>query len=214
MSAARKFICWGCCATKKTEFNDPDWTVGVKLGRDRNGGYWLLDMVRARANPGDIERCLLNTATQDGKRVSIGFGQDPGQAGKAQALHLVRALSGFNVRPAPESGDKLTRFGPFSSQCRAGNVKILRGPWNDDLFRVLEGFPDLSHDDEVDACSGALEMLNPQMRGWAQSEVMRRQAAGETLEQIAGHAPTTPEAEKTPSLLNIYLAGRKKYDGR
>ena len=30
--------------------------------------------------------------------------------------------------------------------------------------RVLEGFPDLAHDDEVDACSGALEMLNPQMR--------------------------------------------------
>jgi phage terminase large subunit-like protein len=52
VSAARKFICWGCCATKKTEFNDPDWTVGVKLGRDRNGGYWLLDMVRARVNPG------------------------------------------------------------------------------------------------------------------------------------------------------------------
>ena len=26
--------------------------------------------------------------------------------------------------PAPESGNKLTRFGPFSSQCRAGNVKI------------------------------------------------------------------------------------------
>jgi len=26
-----------------------------------------------------------------------------------------------------------------------GNVKILRGPWNEDLFRVLEGFPDLAH---------------------------------------------------------------------
>ena len=41
----------------------------------------------------------------------------------------------------------------------------------------------------------------------------RRRAAGETLEQIAGHAPTTPEAEKTPSLLDIYLAERKKHDG-
>jgi predicted phage terminase large subunit-like protein len=95
--------------------------------------------------------------------VRISFGQDPGQAGKSQAHHLVRALSGFTVTPAAESGDKLTRFGPFSSQCRGGNVKILRGPWNEDLFRVLEGFPDLAHDDEADACSGALEMLNPQM---------------------------------------------------
>jgi hypothetical protein len=82
------------------------------------------------------------------------------------------------------------------------------------LFRVLEGFPDLAHDDEADACSGALEMLNPQMKGRAQYEVMRRLAGGETLEQIAGHAPTTPEAERTSSLLETYLAERKKHDGR
>ena len=204
---------WDLAATEKTEFND-DWTIGVKLGRDDDGGYWILDMVRERANPEDTERLLLNTAAHDGKRVRIGFGKDPGQAGKSQALHLVRMLSGFTVTPAPESGDKLTRFGPFSSQCRAGNLKILHRPWNEDLFRVLEGFPDLAHDDEVDACSGALEMLNPQMKGWGIYEVMRRGAAGETLEQIAGHAPTTPEAEKTPSLLDIYLAERRKYDGR
>jgi hypothetical protein len=79
---------------------------------------------------------------------------------------------------------------------------------------VLEGFPDLAHDDEADACSGALEMLNPQMKGSAQYEVMRRLADGETLAQIAGNAPTTPEAERKPSLLNLYLAERKKHDGR
>jgi hypothetical protein len=88
----------------------------------------------------------------------------------------VRALSNFIVKPATESGDKLTRFGPFSSQCRAGNVKILRGLWNEDLFRVLEGFPDLAHDDEVDACSGAYEMLNPAMKGWGVFEYYRQEA--------------------------------------
>jgi predicted phage terminase large subunit-like protein len=119
---------------------------------------------------------LLNTAEQDGKKVRIGFGRDPGQAGKNQAFHLVRALSGFTVTPAPETGDKLTRFGPFSSQSRAGNVKVLRRAWNEELFRVLEGFPDLAHDDEVDACSGALEMLNPQMTSWGLYELYRQQA--------------------------------------
>ena len=167
---------WDLAATEKTALNDPDWTVGVKLGRDQNGGYWLLDVVRQRANPGDVERLLLNTATQDGKGVSIGFGQDPGQAGKSQALHLVRTLSGFTVTPAAESGDKVTRFGPFSSQCRAGNIKIQRGRWNEDLFRVLEGFPDLAHNDEVDACSGALEMLNRPMNSWGIFEFYRRRA--------------------------------------
>ena len=177
---------WDLAATEKTEFNDPDWTAGIKLGRDRNGGYWLLDMVRGRANPGDVEKLLLNTAAQDGKRVRIGFGQDPGQAGKSQALHLVRALNGFTVTASPESGDKLTRFGPFSSQCRAGNVKILRGPWNEELFRILEGFPDLAHDDEVDACSGALEMLNVEMKGWGIFELYRQRA-----EKLKGPTMTT-----------------------
>ena len=89
-----------------------------------------------------------------------------GAAGKSQAFHLVRALSSFTVTPASESGDKLTRFAPFSSQCRAGNLKIRRGSWNEELFRALEGFPELAHDDEVDACSGALEMLSPNMKDW------------------------------------------------
>jgi predicted phage terminase large subunit-like protein len=125
---------------------------------------------------GDVERLLRDTAEQDGKRVRIGFGQDPGRAGKSQALHLVRALGGLTVTPASESGDKLTRFGPFSSQCRAGNVKIRRGAWNEELFRVLEGFPELAHDDEVDACSGALEMLNARRRKSSSSNVSRSRA--------------------------------------
>jgi predicted phage terminase large subunit-like protein len=158
---------WDLSATEKTALNDPDWTVGVKLGRDQNGSYELLDVAGQWVNPGDVERFLLNTATQDDKRVSIGFGEDPGQAGRSQALHLVRALSGFTVTPAAESGDKLTQFGPFSSQCRAGNIKIRKARWNEDLFRVLEGFPDLTHNDEVDACGGALEMLNRPMNSWA-----------------------------------------------
>ena len=53
-------------------------------------------------------------------------------------------------------------------------MKILRGAWSVELFRILEGFPDLAHDDEVDACSGALEMLNPQMKSWGFHELSRQ----------------------------------------
>jgi phage terminase large subunit-like protein len=38
------------------------------------------------------------------------------------------------------------------------------------VFRVLEGFPDLAHDDAVDACSGALEMFNLNMKHWGYIE--------------------------------------------
>jgi hypothetical protein len=102
----------------------------------------------------------------------------------------MRALTSFTATLATESGDKLTRFGPLSSQCRARNVKILRRPWNEELFRTLEGFPDLSHDDEVDACSGALEMPNRQMNRCGIYELMRRQA--QALE-----VPRKPQPVKT-----------------
>jgi hypothetical protein len=75
---------WDLAATEKTEFNDPDWTVGVKLGRDRSGGYWVLDMVRARANPGDVEQLLLNIAEQDGKRARSGSGRTRGRPARAR----------------------------------------------------------------------------------------------------------------------------------
>jgi predicted phage terminase large subunit-like protein len=84
---------------------------------------------------------------------------------------------------AAESGDKITRFGPVSSQCSAGNMRIRRGFWNEGLFRILEGFPDLAHDDEVDACSGALEMLNSPMTRWGLYELYRQQAEQLRAEQ-------------------------------
>ena len=69
-------------------------------------------------------------------------------------------------------------------------MKILQGPWNEDLFRVLEGFPDLAHDDEVDACSGALEMLNPQMKNWGFYELSRQRFEQLQAEQRGKPQPT------------------------
>ncbi len=110
------------------------------------------------------------------------------------------------MRAAPESGDKLTRFGPFSSQCRAGNVKIRRGAWNEELFRVLEGFPDLAHDDEVNACSGALEMLNPQMKSWGLYELMRWQAQ----EHKQQGEPEPRKSHSAPARSNIRPSRKRR----
>src|SRR6202030_4112017 len=88
---------WDLAATEKTEFNDPDWTVGIKLGRDKSGGYWVLDVVRGRANPGDIDRLLAqhrHAGRQTGPhRVRPGSGagrQEPGAASRARARRLHR----------------------------------------------------------------------------------------------------------------------------
>ena len=151
---------WDLAATQKTETNDPDWTVGVKMHGQRTGPFFIADVQRLREAPMKTEQAVWNTASLDGKAVKIGLPQDPGQAGKAQAAYLVRQGAGFNVATERESGDKVVRFTPFSSQAQAGNVKVLRAPWNTPYLDALEAFPDATHDDDADASSGAFAMLN------------------------------------------------------
>jgi hypothetical protein len=43
------------------------------------------------------------------------------------------------------------------------------------VFRVLEGFSDLAHDDEVDARSGTLEVFSLNMKYWGYIECSREQ---------------------------------------
>lgn len=155
---------WDLAATEKTDDNDPDWTVGVKLGVKRAPGgvverIVVADARRLRESPMRVEQAIANTAAADGKGVRVGLFQDPGQAGKAQAASMVRMLAGYMVSAQPISGDKVTLFGPFSAQCEAGNVEFVRGGWNDDVFTALEGFPDAAHDDDADACSGGFNTL-------------------------------------------------------
>ena len=138
------------------------------LGQNYSGGN---KPTRATSNEG-CSIPLHRTAN----RSASGSARIRGRLARARHFTWCAPSAASLWRRPPESGDKLTRFGPFSSQCRAGNVTILRGAWNENLFRVLEGFPDLAHDDDVDACSGALEMLNPQMKGWAIFELYRQTA--------------------------------------
>jgi predicted phage terminase large subunit-like protein len=157
---------WDLAATEKIEGNDPDWTVGIKLGHSKSTGlFYLLDAIRLRGSPLTVETAIRNTASADGKSVVIGLPQDPGQAGKVQVADLIRKLAGYIVKAGPERGDKITRFSPFSSQAQAGNVKILRGPWNTAVFDSLEAFSeDVPHDDDADACAGAFAMFTMALR--------------------------------------------------
>lgn len=150
---------WDLGATPKTEGNDPDWTAGTRIGELVGGGYIVAHHARDRLSPSGVETLIKNTAAADTRDTYVSLPQDPGQAGKSQVMNLTKMLVGYSVRSSPESGDKVTRFSPFSAQAEAGNVKVLRGPWNDAWFTSLEGFPDAAHDDDADSTSRAFNAL-------------------------------------------------------
>lgn len=152
---------WDLAGTPKTEGNDPDWTCGTKIGATPDGRYFVLDHRYDRLSPNGVERLVKGTADHDGRETLIDLPQDPGQAGKAQISTYAKLLAGFNFRSSPVTGDKITRFSGFSAQAEAGNVHVLRGPWNDRWLSELENFPpsDSGHDDDADSTSQAFNAL-------------------------------------------------------
>lgn len=149
---------WDLAATADTR-SDPDYTVGVKIRKAPDQIFYIEHVARIRGTPMDVEKLIINTASQDGRHCEVVVPQDPGQAGKSQAQYLVGKLAGYRARSALETGSKEARAMPFASQCEAGNVVLVRGDWNEAFIEELCGFPTAAHDDQVDAAAGAFEAL-------------------------------------------------------
>jgi predicted phage terminase large subunit-like protein len=73
------------------------------------------------------------------------------------------ALRGYPVYPDQVRGSKFERSQPFRAAAEAGNVKLLRGAWNEASLEECEQFsPDereYAHDDQVDAACGAFNCV-------------------------------------------------------
>lgn len=135
-----------------------NWTVGVKMGRSRSSGlFYVIDVVRVRKVL--VDGTILSAATMDGRLCKIREGSGSGKSTiKARSI----MLAGYDYEPSPETvkeGDKVRRSNPFRSQCQNGNVKILRGPWNDVYLSVICSFPVGTCDDDVDASANAFNCL-------------------------------------------------------
>ena len=123
------------------------------------GRYFVEDVRRERAAAAEVERLVVNTARQDGADVRVAWEIEPGSSGKMVASRLSQLLSGFACMGVRPTGDKLQRANPVAAQALAGNVDLVRGPWNGDFLGEIHGFPDLPHDDQVDGLSGAFNVL-------------------------------------------------------
>ncbi|WP_331315752.1 phage terminase large subunit [Methylobacterium mesophilicum] len=183
---------WDFAGTKKRPGADPDWTVGVKMGRGADKRFYIADVVRVREMPGKVRQRLINTASQDGAAVGIRIPKDAGQAGIAQAEDYVTALAGFIVSAVAPTGSKEVRAKPISSQVEVGNVLLLRGAWNEAFLEELGMFPAGSHDDQVDAAADAFNELAGVLPGEGLIELYRRQIA-------VGSAPEGQHVWSMPS---------------
>jgi predicted phage terminase large subunit-like protein len=189
---------WDLAATEAKKGADPDWTVGVLMGRSRDGRVFVLDVRRTRATPAGVEALVRQTAELDGRTVPVVIEQEPGSASEHLIDRYVRhVLPGWDVRgDRPKGarqggGDKVTRAQPLSAQAENGNVYLVKGPWVGPYLEELELFPRGAHDDQVDASSGAFGRLT-------------RQPTSGPPQMLGGgfrmpHNPTSPGMPAIPS---------------
>jgi predicted phage terminase large subunit-like protein len=155
---------WDLAATAKEQAKeDPDFTAGALVGW-KDGVYWILDVQYVQARWRDIKNLIMITASEDLRRmhrtVPIRIEEDGGSGKNVVAeIMEMEELIGFDVMGDKPVNEKLIRANPWFAQAQAGNVRLLEGRWNEDALLQIEEFPDGSHDDIVDAISGAVKCL-------------------------------------------------------
>ena len=136
-----------------------DYTAGVLMSRTADGRFWIEDVVRGQWSPARRDAEIRATAERDGPEVDIWLERETGVAGTERSQATVRALAGFVARFEPVTGAKENRADPLAAQAEAGNVRMCAGPWNHAFLNELTSFPAGSHDDQVDAASGAFSKV-------------------------------------------------------
>lgn len=145
---------WDLAATtKKTS----DYTATVKMA-EKDGIIWIAHADHFKGSPDVVEKTILQHAQAD-RQTRTSIPQDPGQAGVAQKQAISKILRGHRFEFSTESGDKRVRASPLASQVNVGNVRMLRGNWNQMLLDEMRTFPLGKNDDLIDAASRAYNAL-------------------------------------------------------
>jgi predicted phage terminase large subunit-like protein len=149
------------------------YTVGLKMGVLVDGRVIVLDIVRGRWGADEREKIMRNTALADGVDVKIFMEQEGGSGGKESAMYSIRNLAGFTVEADLPKGNKALRADPFASQMGAGNVMLLKAPWNFDYVQELSSYPNGRYLDQIDASSGAFNKLSFRKRAgvWGKGSI-------------------------------------------
>lgn len=141
-----------------------DYTAGVLMAKTSDGHYYIEHVRRdqksfhgrnqmiARMIDADLER--------EGPTVKTYQEVEPGAAGKEAAANVVKELGGRGIIPDPVgSKSKEVRATALATACEARLVHMVRAEWNQKFLEELMMFPKGTHDDQVDAASGAYNKL-------------------------------------------------------
>lgn len=155
-------------AFKASELNDP--SVAIVWGH-REGGFDILEVVRKRMKYPALKREAINLAEKYSEqkwyarqRLLTLLIED-----KASGQSLIQDLkdgTNYNIVSILPENDKITRAATCSPQVEDGKVNLKAdAPWVQDYIEEMTVFPNVSHDDQVDATSQFLNWVSTSSKG-------------------------------------------------
>ena len=149
-----------------TEGQENDFTVGVTIYQDEFDSLYVIDVRRFKSDDtfiivDEILDYAKEYAQADGTLPMLGL--EDGQIWKAMEAVFDRRCQERKLYPAKEIlkplTDKMVRASPLRGRMQLGKVFFdENAPWFRPLFLELTRFPNVKHDDQVDALAWAVRL--------------------------------------------------------
>lgn len=149
---------WDLAASTKTS---ADYTVGALVGISADGIWYLLDIVRGRWSWPDARKVIIQTAQLDGNSTPVVIEDVAFQRAAYDDLQRSPEMRNRRVMKQRPDGDKLNRALMWSAKAEGGILFLRAGHWNYEFINEIIAFSGdgKTHDDQVDAVSGAVAAL-------------------------------------------------------
>ena len=136
-----------------------DYTASFRCALDAAGNLYIADGFRKRIEYPDQRRYMIERMQEER---NTEHGIEDALHGKAiiQDLRRERCIARVAFRGVKVTADKQTRAAAWAARAEEGKVILVRGPWIPEFLDELARFPRGKHDDQIDAVSIAVQMID------------------------------------------------------
>jgi predicted phage terminase large subunit-like protein len=143
-----------------------DWSVGVLMGKDREGNFYVLDRQRFQHSGDKVMDFVKQQGKVDGRNVPIRIEEERAGAGKSLIAVYRSEMQGWDVAGVKAEGQKISRFMPYSSYQQAGKILLPNGEWwleewiTEHKQQMPDGRGPRNYDQIDTAAYGVLELVD------------------------------------------------------
>jgi predicted phage terminase large subunit-like protein len=136
-----------------------DYTASFRCALDKQTGcLYIADGFRKRIEFPEQRRYIVKKILEE-KNTEHGIEQALHGQAFIQELRREYKLFGRAFRGVKVTADKFTRALSWANLAEEGKVILVRGPWIEEFLEEISTFPISPHDDQLDAVSLAVQML-------------------------------------------------------